>query len=195
MLTITTLAGANGSITPNNPTAVHGSNVALSITPNVGYHIDSVFVDGWHVGTVADYQFNNLTSSHTVSAKFAVNYYTITISYGSNGNIQPGSITLIHGSNYPVGINPNTGYHVDSVFLDGIHIGAVTSYQFNNLSANHTLYAKFAINIFTITATTGANGTISPGTSTLNYGSSDTSNEPNTVYHVDSVCNESYYSK
>ena len=59
-------------ITPNNPTAVHGSNVALSITPNVGYHIDSVFVDGWHVGTVADYQFNNLTSNRTVSAKFAV---------------------------------------------------------------------------------------------------------------------------
>ena len=48
------------------------------------------------------------------------------------------------------------------VLVDGVSVGAVTSYTFTNVTANHTIAASFAINTYTITATAGANGTIEP---------------------------------
>ena len=47
------------------------------------------------------------------------------------------------------------------MLVDGGSVGAVTSYTFTNVTANHTIAASFAINTYTITATAGANGSIS----------------------------------
>ena len=48
------------------------------------------------------------------------------------------------------------------VLVDGVSVGAVTSYTFTDVTADHTIEATFAINTYTITASAGANGTISP---------------------------------
>jgi hypothetical protein len=49
----------------------------------------------------------------------------------------------------------------------------VTSHTFSNVSANHTISASFAINTYTITASAGDNGSISPAGDTVkNYGES-----------------------
>ena len=46
-------------------------------------------------------------------------------------------------------------------------------YTFTNVTADHTIAATFAIDTFTITASAGANGSISPsGVQTVNYGAS-----------------------
>ena len=72
--TITATAGANGSISPNGAVTVnHGSNQQFTITPNTGYHIDDVMVDGSSVGAVSSYTFNNVTAGHTITASFAYN--------------------------------------------------------------------------------------------------------------------------
>ena len=61
------------------------------------------------------------------------------------------------------------------VLVDGVSVGAVTSYTFTNVTANHTIAASFAIDTYTITASAGANGTISPsGHVTVNYGANQT---------------------
>jgi len=72
--TITATAGANGSISPNGAVTVnHGGNQQFTITPNTGYHIDDVMVDGSSVGAVSGYTFNNVTAGHTITASFAYN--------------------------------------------------------------------------------------------------------------------------
>ena len=54
-------------------------------------------------------------------------------------------------------------------------MGAVTSYTFTNVTADHTIAASFAIDTYTITASAGANGSISPsGAMTVNYGANQT---------------------
>ena len=54
-------------------------------------------------------------------------------------------------------------------------MGAVTSYTFTNVIANHTISATFDIDTFTITASAGAGGSISPlGAVSVNYGDSQT---------------------
>ena len=67
-----------------------------------------------------------------------------------------------YGANQTFSHHPGGHYHVADVLVDGVSVGAVTSYTFTNVTANHTIAASFAIDTFTITASAGANGSISP---------------------------------
>ncbi|NLW64707.1 MAG: SH3 domain-containing protein [Clostridiales bacterium] len=68
---ITAKAGANGSISPSGTTGViQSGSKAYSITPNSGYAVSDVIVDGVSVGAVKSYTFSNVTSNHSISASF-----------------------------------------------------------------------------------------------------------------------------
>ena len=134
----------------------HGSNRTFTITANTGYTIANVLVDGASVGAVSSYTFSNVTAAHTISATFAVRTYTLTASAGTGGTISPsGSVSVNHGANQTFTITPNTGYGVTNVLVDGASVGAVSSYTFNNVTANHTISASFAVNTYTINASAG----------------------------------------
>ena len=76
--------------------------------------------------------------------------YTITASAGSHGSITPsGSVSVNYGANQSFSITPNSGYHVANVLVDGGSVGAVTTYAFTNVTANHTISAGFAANSVT----------------------------------------------
>ena len=72
---ITATADANGTIDPSGEVAVpKGENQTFKITPNEGYHINDVLVDGKSVGAVTEYKFENVTEAHKIHATFARNY-------------------------------------------------------------------------------------------------------------------------
>ena len=151
----------------------------------------SVLVDGTSVGTVTTYTFSNITANHTISATFAANTssYTITASSGANGTVSPaGASSSASGTSRTYTITPNSGYRVASVLVDGTSVGAVTTYTFSNITANHTISATFAANTssYTITASAGTGGTISPtGTVSVSSGASRTFTfTPKTGYKV-----------
>ena len=173
--TITASAGANGSVTPSGITAVnYGGSQSYAIAGATGYHVDSVFVDGAYVGNSGSYDFTNVTSNRTISAVFAINTYTITASAGANGSVTPSGVTTVNynGSQSYV-IAGNVGYHINDVLVDAGSQGAIASYDFTNVTTNHTISATFAINTYTITASAGANGSVTPsGITTVNYSGS-----------------------
>src|SRR5206468_3271908 len=148
--TITSTAGSNGSISPRDSVSVNsGSSQSFSITPNTGYHVDSVVVDGVHTDSIGSYTFSNVTSTHTIRAVFAINMYTITATAGENGSISPGgAVSVEHGANQTFTINPNTGYHVDSLIVDNVKTDSTSSYTFSNVTSNHTIRAVFVINVY-----------------------------------------------
>jgi hypothetical protein len=183
--TITSTAGANGTITAS-ATVDHGSSKSFTITPNANYHVADVLVDGVSVGAVTSYNFANVTAPHTMSVTFAINTYAITSSAGANGSITA-SATVDHGSSKSFTITPNANYHVADVLVDEVSVGAVSSQDFTNVTAAHTISATFAINTYTITSTAGANGTIT-ASATVDHGSNSTFTiTPNTNYHVADV--------
>ncbi|MDP2209130.1 MAG: hypothetical protein Q8K98_10220, partial [Bacteroidota bacterium] len=168
-------AGANGVITPSGLVYLNsGSNQSFNFTPNTGYHIFDVLVNGVSVGRPASYIFNNVSSNHTIAVSFAIDTLTITASAGANGNILPaGNVKVLYGSNQTFSFTPNTGYRIDSVFVNSVYVGAPSSYTFENIISNNTISAKFAILQYTITATAGLNGTITPsGIVQINHGAS-----------------------
>jgi hypothetical protein len=68
-------------------------------------------------------------------------------------------------------MTPNTGYKIADVKVDGKSVGAVNSYAFTNVIANHTIDASFAIDTHTLTVTkdgTGS-GSVTSSTGTLNW--------------------------
>jgi hypothetical protein len=72
--TITPSAGAGGSISPSTAwTLASGSSITFTITPNSGYRVATLTVDGSQVSGVGSYTFTNVTANHTISATFALN--------------------------------------------------------------------------------------------------------------------------
>jgi len=203
--TITATSDVNGMITPNGTVAVtYGSNQTFNITPNIGYHIDSVFVDNIYSANAVAYAFhafNTITENHSIHVTFAIDTFVITATCGINGTITPnGTITVNYGDSLTFNFMSDVGYHIDSVFVDNIYNeDAVTDvfYTFNPITENHSIHVTFAIDTFIITATNGINGTITPdGTITVNYGDSLTFNFMSDVgYHIDSVFIDDIYNE
>jgi len=171
--TVTASADANGSVTPTGAnSALYGSTSSFTITPNAGFQIASLLVDGVALPAASSYSFTSITGNHTISASFT-NNFTVTASAGANGTITPTGITPVTGgSNQTYTIIPNAGFVVASLVVDGVTLPGATSYTFSNVTANHTINASFATPP-TIIATAGPNGAISPaGETTATYGGS-----------------------
>ena len=79
--TIRASVGANGTISPVGWTSVgEGGEQTFTITPDAGYAVAKVLVDGRSVGAVTSYTFRNVTQDHTIEAVFMK----------ANGNPQTG---------------------------------------------------------------------------------------------------------
>ena len=76
--TITATAGNGGKIAPTGATNVYkGTSKAFTITPNDGYHVDSLTVDGTAVDVVTEYTFSDVTANHTIAVTFAKDAVTV----------------------------------------------------------------------------------------------------------------------
>jgi Glycosyl hydrolase family 9/Cellulose binding domain/Secretion system C-terminal sorting domain/Divergent InlB B-repeat domain len=195
--TLTATAGANGTISPTGAVStVAGTNKTYTITPNTGYQVDAVLVNGTSVGAVATYTFSNINANQTISATFkpvSTTSSIITASAGANGTISPtGAVVVANGTNKAFTITPNAGYQIDSVLVNGTSVGAVGTYTFTNVTANQSISVTFKpviTNSRIITASAGANGTISPvGNVSVANGTNKTFTiTPNAGYQIDSV--------
>ena len=70
---ITATADEHGKIAPaaGTITVPKGKSETFTITPDSGYHIKDVLVDGKSVGAVSTYTFENVVDNHTIHATFA----------------------------------------------------------------------------------------------------------------------------
>ena len=71
--TITASADKGGSISPNGSVSVReDTDKTFTITPNSGYVVSDVLVDGKSVGAVKSYTFKDISEKHTIKATFAL---------------------------------------------------------------------------------------------------------------------------
>ena len=77
--TLTATAGEGGKIAPEDTTTVYkGTSKVFTITPDKGYHIESITVDGENVETIAtEYAFEGIVANHTIEVTFAKDELTI----------------------------------------------------------------------------------------------------------------------
>ena len=144
--TITATAGAGGGISPSEEVTVNdGGDAAFSITPASGYVIDDVLVDGVSVGTVASYTFTHVAADHTIAVTFdtpPLHPFGLgrcgrdhqPFRHRAGGG--PGRSDLHH---HPAVLDGNRAM----CWVDGASVGAVSSYTFTSVAANHTIEAFF----------------------------------------------------
>jgi hypothetical protein len=136
-----------------------GTAVTLTATPASG----STFA-GWSgggcSGTGTCTVTMNAATSVTATFNSSIMTYTITTTTSGNGTISAlnntnvgtatsgtSTITTVKvakGANQSFSITPGVGYQVAGVEVDSVPVGAVTSYIFSNVVADHTLSATFA---------------------------------------------------
>ena len=70
--------------------------------------------------------------------------YTITASAGDHGSINPaGKVSVVKGQDAAFVFTADSGWQVADVLVDGVSAGAVSSYTFTNVTANHTISVTF----------------------------------------------------
>jgi hypothetical protein len=147
--TVTPSAGPNGTISPASPVGVPvGSpqDVTFTMTPDPGYHVADVMVDGASVGAVTSHTITGVAADHTIAVTFAVNEYPITATAGPNGSIvwaTEQNPMMPPADPAPVQHDvmlktytfvPDPGYRVADVLVDGVSVGAPTFYTFSNIT-------------------------------------------------------------
>ncbi len=173
MHTIIASAGAGGNINPSgNVLVIDGNSQIFTITPDQGYKILRVVVDGKSQGAVNSYTFNSVTGGHSITASFTpIIYHYISAAAGAGGQITPsGNIQVVAGDSLMFIAAPDYGYNLLDITVDGKSLGAfLSSYTFNKISRNHSITATFTPIIYhSISATAGPGGQISPsGSSTV----------------------------
>jgi uncharacterized repeat protein (TIGR02543 family) len=189
--TLSFTAGTNGNITGSTSQTVnHDSDcTVVEAVADANYHFT-----GWtgdYTGTANPLTVTNVTSNMNITANFTINTYTVTFLAGINGSITGStSQTVNHGENCTtVTAVEDTDYHF--VGWSGDYNGVENPLTIDNVTSDMTITAHFAFNnnSYTIIATTGTNGTISPsGSVNMDQGSSQTFTIiADTNYHVADV--------
>ena len=136
-----TLNGAPAGITAGNLT-ITGNVGTLTITTTA-----AVTANTYHLTITIDSTTSNsfnLTVSPAGSTPPGPTYRAITATAGTGGSISPsGNVQIAGGANQTFYISANAGYVISNVMVDGVSQGAISSYTFTNVTANHTITASF----------------------------------------------------
>ena len=143
---------ANGLINPVTTSYAQGSSITETVTPDSGYYIASITVDGNPIIVNSSggqtVNFNNVQASHTITATFAQITWQITVTQSSNGLISPSTSSYAQGSNPGETITPANGYYIASITVDGNPVTVTSSggqtVNFNNIQMAHTISATFS---------------------------------------------------
>ena len=117
---ISTSSGENGTVTAGARVNV-GENKVVEFTPNLGYKIKDVKIDGVSIGIVNSYTFENVDRSHTVSVEYEAIKFNASLNTHGEGNVTP-SVPLEgmpYGENLTFNVAPKDGWIISSVFVDG----------------------------------------------------------------------------
>jgi hypothetical protein len=183
----------NGIIAPNGTVSVIlGGSQRFNLTANKGYHISDIIVDNISQGAAASYIFANVTGPHMIVADFAINTFNIEVNQSANGEIDPGTTTVDYGDTPEFNITPDEGYYISNITANNATVPITSNsgqqYQFSPVTSNGSLTATFTIRTITIQVTQTGNGTIAPGTTTIDYNGSQTFRiTPKAGFHVAEV--------
>lgn len=150
-------AGSGGKITPTGVSSVICGQHFV-ITPDSGYSVKDVTVNGTSVGAVTSYDFScGDEGVHKIYANFiGPDFWTIKASAGEHGSINPsGDVRVPKGGNQIFTITPDECYQIADVKIDGVSKGSIAIYTFENVTQNHEIVASFVIKKHTVTLKIG----------------------------------------
>ena len=97
-----------------------------------------------HEDTIGQLAIDNVKLM-AVETGEAAQKYTIAATAGEGGSITPnGDVSVKEGASQTFAITADNGYEIADVLVDGNSVGAVETYTFDEVKANHTISASFS---------------------------------------------------
>ncbi|MDD4150465.1 MAG: C25 family cysteine peptidase [Bacteroidales bacterium] len=170
-----------------------------------GYNIycDGVFLTNTNLTTFTNIEADEDYHEYCVEATYADNCispkicetigaaavtYEIVATAGSNGSISPtGTTTVNEGTNKTYTITPANCYEVADVLVNSVSVGAISTYTFSNVTANHTISASFSQISYSVTANAGTGGNITVASSVSCGDNLTFTVSANTCYEIETV--------
>lgn len=148
---LTVSSNEGGTVTPSGTTELaEGTTQTITITPNSGFIVSDVLLDGESVGALTSLEVE-MDGDHTVEVVFAEETgpvpieHTITASAGAGGRISPsGDVKVADGADQTFTFTANGSYRVSQVTVDGQTVTVTgNSYTFENVTGDHTISVTF----------------------------------------------------
>ena len=121
-VTLTVISGEGGTVTPATSSYPVGSQVTLTVTPNTGYQVKAVTLDGAAVTlTNGKYTFT-VNADCVFKAEFEAvpaNSVLVTVEAGIGGTVTPATSSYPVGSQVTLTVVPDSGYYVRSATFNG----------------------------------------------------------------------------
>ena len=146
----------NGSVSADKTSAEAGEKVTLTVTPNVGYKLTALYLNGEALkGT----SFTMPEGNAVVTAEFEkiIVYYDVTVSQAENGSVSADKASAEAGEKVTLTVTPNEGYKLTALYLNG---EALEGTIFTMPEGNAVVTAAFEKIVYTITVTQPENGTV-----------------------------------
>ena len=111
----------NGTITPSKIGVIEGSKVKITFTPNTGYMVDKVLVNGIEKTATGNEIEITVDEEKTVEVSYKKIPFTVTVEEVTGATVDPdGTVTVSYGDNKDFTITANTGYKLVKVLVNDV---------------------------------------------------------------------------
>ncbi|WP_026186476.1 InlB B-repeat-containing protein [Thioalkalivibrio thiocyanodenitrificans] len=180
-------AGDGGSVSPAMQEVLEGETANVGVSPSAGHSILSVSgCDGALSGSV--FVTAPVTAHCNVFAAFEANTYTLNLN-AQGGSVTPSSQAVVYGE--PTGTLPEPSRDGHNFLGWDWQPAGGSPWQASEpylIAGDSTVYAQWDIEAYTVSASAGAGGSISPSSRSVEHGATTTFTvTPNEGYEVASV--------
>lgn len=191
-LSVDYTGSGKGSVSLDPPGGSYNSGTSVTL---IAKPVTSCDFTGWGGNLSGSALSGDITmdSDKTVEAGFSLKTFDVTVTAGENGSITGTATGIKYGQDAILQIQANEHYHIASIKKDGTDITPAEEtvsmeVAFSGVTETHTLEATFAIDHYTIEASSGEHGTITPVSADVAHGDNQSFQiTPDTGYVIESL--------
>ncbi|MBR2616859.1 MAG: InlB B-repeat-containing protein [Clostridia bacterium] len=160
--TVTLAPVENGTVTPGETTTVTCLDAtSYSFTPDTGYRLKNVTVNGESLGAITSYTFADVHSNQTIRVEFEKITYSVTVICEENGSADKiGEHQVPHGEEFTFHLSPDEHYEVRCIQVNGESVEISESVTLPSITQNTVVNVSFIKTAFTLHLKTAGLGTI-----------------------------------
>lgn len=135
-----------GSVSPEGASQVITTfdTLTLSFTPDVGYRLKDVRVNGESLGIVSSYTISEARADTNIEVEYERMSMSVSISCLSGGSATPSGVTsVLYGSDLIVSIAPDEGYILDFITVNGVQVELSENLTISNITENISVEIGF----------------------------------------------------